>query len=98
MELVDYGRGSKPSRTLSIEMLCRRLHLPFGWRRLAARSYASEGISKGAGLLGKRPPQRVHKSSLGAFVQTPPQLYNTFVEDGYLRHCLEQKLPSDVTF
>ena len=41
-------------------------------------------------------PQTFHRASHGEFYQTPPQLYNTFIEDPFLRECLSQRLPADV--
>ena len=79
-----------------MEMFRCRLHSSFCWRQLALRSYATEGRSKEVNLPSKKAPQKFHRASLGAFVQASPQLYNTFIEDAYLRHCLEQKLPSEV--
>ena len=43
-----------------------------------------------------RTPELFGRANHGHFSQVPPQLYNTFIEDVFLRECLSQRLPAEV--
>lgn len=72
------------------------------WRMLPSATVSSSASSQGkTGSPGtergeKMAPDTFQGAKRGSFFQPMPQLYNTFVEDPFLRHYLKRVMPQEV--
>ena len=66
------------------------------YRRILIHTPSSRYFTVSISFANKKKKDTFYGASHGSFTQSPPQLYNTFLEDSYLRECLSFRTPEEV--
>ena len=66
------------------------------YRRFLIHTPSSRYFTVSISSANKKKKDTFYGASHGSFTQSPPQLYNAFLEDSYLRECLSFRTPEEV--